>query len=60
VVGFTFSNTVETIVRVTIGRHGVDVTAEQARQEAMRLRGIIAAGEDPIPDADEKEAALTH
>jgi hypothetical protein len=35
------------------------VTAEQARQEAMRLRGIIAAGEDPVPDADEKEAAPT-
>jgi hypothetical protein len=45
--------------RVTIGRHGVDVTPEQARQEAMRLRGIIAAGEDPVSDADEKEAAPT-
>ena len=37
--------------RVTIGRHGRDVTAEQARPEAYRLRGIIAAGENP---------ALTH
>jgi integrase len=46
--------------RVTIGRHGVDVTAEQARQEAMRLRGIIAAGEDPVLDTvDEEEAAPT-
>ena len=33
--------------RVTIGRHGVDVTAEQARLEARRLRGIIASGESP-------------
>jgi integrase len=32
---------------VTIGRHGVDVTAEQARTEARRLRGVIAAGENP-------------
>ncbi len=33
--------------RVTIGRHGSDVTAEQARLEAYRLRGIIATGENP-------------
>jgi Arm DNA-binding domain len=33
--------------RVTIGRHGSDVTAEQARLEACRLRGIIATGENP-------------
>lgn len=33
--------------RVTIGRHGVDVTAEQARLEALRLRGLVAAGENP-------------
>jgi hypothetical protein len=33
--------------RVTIGRHGIDVTAEQARFEARRLRGNIAAGENP-------------
>ena len=33
--------------RITIGRHGVDVTAEQARLEAQRLRGLIAAGEKP-------------
>ncbi|MEO9190318.1 MAG: site-specific integrase [Acetobacteraceae bacterium] len=33
--------------RVTIGRHGIDVTPEQARIEAQRLRGLIAAGEHP-------------
>ena len=33
--------------RVTIGRHGVELTAEQARNEARRLRGLIASGENP-------------
>jgi len=33
--------------RVTIGRHGIDVAAEQARLEARRLRGLIASGENP-------------
>ena len=33
--------------RITIGRHGIDVTAEQARLEAQRLRGLIATGETP-------------
>jgi len=33
--------------RVTIGRHGTDVTSEQARLEAQRLRGLVAAGETP-------------
>ena len=46
--------------RVTIGRHGVDVTAEQARQEAWRLRGIVAAGENPTYDPSRDRAvALT-
>jgi integrase len=46
--------------RVTIGRHGVDVTAEQARQEAWRLRGVVAAGENPTYDpARDRAAALT-
>ncbi len=46
--------------RVTIGRHGVDVTAEQARQEAWRLRGIVAAGENPTYDpARDRAVALT-
>lgn len=33
--------------RITIGRHGIDVTPEQARIEAQRLRGLVAAGEMP-------------
>lgn len=33
--------------RVTIGRHGVEFTAEQAKNEARRLRGAIASGENP-------------
>ena len=33
--------------RVTIGRHGVEFTADQARNEARRLRGLIACGENP-------------
>ena len=33
--------------RVTIGRHGVEFTAEQAKNEARRLRGVIASGENP-------------
>ncbi len=32
--------------KYTIGRHG-DLTADQARQEALRLRSIIASGGDP-------------
>jgi integrase len=34
--------------RVTIGRHGIDVTAEQARLKAQKYRGLVAAGEDPL------------
>lgn len=33
--------------RITIGRHGIDVTPEQARLEVQRLRGLVAAGEIP-------------
>jgi hypothetical protein len=33
--------------RVTIGRHGIEFTAEQARNEARRLRGLIASGGNP-------------
>jgi integrase len=36
--------------RVTIGRHGLELTAEQARNEAYRLRGNIASGENPALD----------
>ena len=42
--------------RVRIGRHGVDVTAEQARLEARRLRGVIAAGQDPAHASGQDEA----
>jgi hypothetical protein len=33
--------------RVTIGRHGSDVTVEPTRLEAYRSGGIIATGEIP-------------
>ena len=33
--------------RITIGRHGIEVTAEQARRECHRLRGLVSAG-DPL------------
>ena len=33
--------------RTTIGRHGAPWTPSAARQEAVRLRGLIVAGEDP-------------
>ncbi len=40
--------------RYTIGKHGSPWTPEEARREAKRLRGLIAAGTDP---ADEKTKA---
>jgi len=36
--------------RYTIGRHGIDVTAEEARREATRLRGLVADGQNPVAD----------
>ena len=45
--------------RVTIGRHGSDVTAEQARLEALRLRGIVAAGENPATARTRERSAST-
>jgi hypothetical protein len=45
--------------RVTIGRHGSDVTAEQARLEALRLRGIVAAGENPAAARTRQQSAST-
>jgi integrase len=42
--------------RVTIGRHGIDVTPEQARLEATRLRGVVAAGETPATRAKQAGA----
>jgi integrase len=40
--------------RVTIGEHGSDVTPDQARDEAIRLRGLIKHGIDPY---DQRKAA---
>lgn len=33
--------------RVTLGRHGADMTTEEARRRALRLRGHVADGDDP-------------
>src|ERR1700744_3334809 len=43
--------------RVTIGRHGIDLTAEQARKEAMRLRGEVASGKDPAQERVREQMA---
>jgi hypothetical protein len=45
--------------RLTIGRHGVEVTAEQARNEARRLRGVVAAGENPAVTRSHERSAPT-
>ena len=45
--------------RMTIGRHGSDVTAEQARLEAFRLRCVIAAGENPAITRTRERSAST-
>ena len=44
--------------RVTIGRHG-ELTPTQARAEAKRLLGEIAAGRDPASDRDNTKADKT-
>ena len=44
--------------RVTIGRHG-ELTPTQARAEAKRLLGEIAAGRDPASDRDNAKADKT-
>ena len=36
----------------TIGRHGAPWTPTQARKEALRLLGVIAAGRDPAEERD--------
>jgi integrase len=41
--------------RITIGRYG-ELTAEQARKQAVKLAGQIASGGDPV--AEKKEAGL--
>lgn len=45
--------------RITIGRHGIDLTAEQARVEAFRLRGLIAIGETPTGQATQRAEVIT-
>jgi len=45
--------------RVTIGRHGIDVTPEQARLEAQRLRGLVAAGETPSAAGAKRSGDIT-
>jgi hypothetical protein len=44
--------------RVTIGAHGT-VTPEQARTEARKLLGQVAAGSDPAADRDNRKADNT-
>jgi integrase len=39
--------------RVTLGRYGSDLTADQARTKARRLRGQVADGGDPAADRAE-------
>lgn len=45
--------------RITIGRHGIDLTAEQARVETFRLRGLIATGETPTGQATQRAEVIT-
>ncbi len=44
--------------RVTIGKHG-PLTPEQARQEAKRILGEVAAGQDPAEDRTRDRQAIT-
>jgi integrase len=44
--------------RVNIGRHGIDVTADQARDAATRLRGLISQGIDPAKERKAAKAEL--
>jgi hypothetical protein len=45
--------------RVTIGRHGIDVTAEQARLEAQRLRGLVAGGGTPSSTREKRSESTS-
>lgn len=42
----------------TLGRLGI-VTLEQARREARRMLGVVAAGRDPLEERDARKAALS-
>jgi integrase len=44
--------------RVKIGRHGIEVTADQARDAAIRLRGLISQGIDPAKERKKATAEL--
>ncbi len=45
--------------RYTIGHHGVDATADEARQEARSLRGRVADGHDPAGESAAMRAVPT-
>ena len=45
--------------RVTLGRHGVDLTADEARLQASILRGQVAAGRDPAGERTAFRASPT-
>lgn len=45
--------------RLTIGTHGSPWTPDQARQEAVRLLGLVAAGQDPAESKAADRHALT-
>jgi integrase len=45
--------------RYTIGKHGAPWTPETARKEALRILGLVAAGEDPAAEKREERAAET-
>lgn len=45
--------------RCTLGRHGVELTPDEARTKAQGLRGQIADGKDPAAEAAQDKAAPT-
>ena len=45
--------------RYTIGRHGAPWTPDKAREEATRVLGLVAQGEDPAADKKAKRASVT-
>jgi integrase len=47
------------VYRHTIGRHKVDTNAYKARNEALRLRGLIASGKNPAKERTQSEAPPT-
>jgi hypothetical protein len=44
---------------LTIGRHGSPWTPDQARDEALRLLGLKAAGKDPASERDYQKGVIT-